>query len=256
MNLRGEVIGINAAISSPTGTSVGIGFAIPINLARAVVPDLIATGKVSRGWLGVRLSDVTERQAKRLGLKAVKGVVIDSVFAGSPADKAGIRRGDLVTQFNNTAVDDMNEFMVEVSTVKSGVKVPVEINRDGETMMVYATVGDRDASLASSNRQGAPSDVESENWLGMEVVTFTPAIAREIGIKHVPGVYVTRVYAGSPAERAAIAEGTVITQINGRDIEGIGDVADIAKNLPSSGVRIALIALEPDGTIARKMVRP
>ncbi|HVP07092.1 MAG TPA: trypsin-like peptidase domain-containing protein, partial [Candidatus Acidoferrum sp.] len=108
LNLRGEAIGINAAIAGPTGASVGIGFAIPINLARAVVPDLIATGKVSRGWLGVSLSDVTERQAKRLGLKAVEGVMIDSVFAGSPADQAGIHRGDLVTSFNRSEVANMS----------------------------------------------------------------------------------------------------------------------------------------------------
>jgi serine protease Do len=256
LNLRGEVIGVNAAISSPTGTSVGIGFAIPINLARAVVPDLIATGKASRGWLGVRLADVTERQAKRLGLKAVKGVVIDTVFTNSPADQAGMRRGDLVTKFNGTDVDNMNEFMVEVSTIKAGVRVPMEVIRDGETMTVYATVGDRDASSASASRQGAPSGVESQEWLGMQVVDFTPSMARQLGIKHIPGVYVARVFPGTAADRASISEGTVITQINGRDIESIGDVADISKNMPTTGSRIPLIVLEPDGSMARKMLRP
>jgi serine protease Do len=256
LNLRGEAIGVNAAISSPTGTSVGIGFAIPINLARAVVPDLIATGKASRGWLGVRLADVTERQAKRLGLKAVKGVVIDSVYRNSPADKAGIRSGDLVTKFNGTDVENMNEFMVEVSTVKAGARVPVDIVRDGDNMTLYATVDDRDSWLASSGIPTGPTTVESQMWVGMQVVNFTPAMAREIGIKHIPGVYVVRVFPGTAADKASIAEGTIITEVNGREIESIGDVADIAKNMPSSGNGIPLIVLEPDGSIARKILRP
>ncbi|MEW6050731.1 MAG: trypsin-like peptidase domain-containing protein [Candidatus Zixiibacteriota bacterium] len=255
LNLRGECVGVNSAISSPTGSSVGIGFAIPINLARAVVPDLIASGKVSRGWLGVWLSNVTERQAKRLGLKAVQGVVIDSVFYGSPAEQAGIRRGDVVVAFNNEEVQNSNQFAVLVSTVKSGASVPVQVIREGNEMTLTATVADRDASLASASVGRGGRDQMALDWMGMELVSFTEDMARQIGIKPIAGLYVNRVYSGSAADRASIAEGTIITQVSGAEVGSIGDIKRLETRI-GKGARVPLIVLEPDGTIARKVLRP
>lgn len=253
VNLRGEVIGVNAAISTPTGGSVGISFAIPINMARAVVPDLIASGKASRGWLGVWLSNLTVRDAKRLGLAAVKGVKIDSVFVGSPAEKAGIRRGDVVTSFNEAEVINSDQFSVLVSTVKNGSSVPLQVLRDGDEVKLYATVADRDAFLASqpasSNRRG--TGVGPLEWNGMELVTFTPEIARQLGIRHVEGVYVARVYPGSPADRASVAEGTIIMQVNNEPVESVTDV----RGASGSSARVSLIVQEPDGSVARKVIR-
>ncbi|MFZ5979671.1 MAG: trypsin-like peptidase domain-containing protein [Candidatus Zixiibacteriota bacterium] len=256
INLRGECIGINAAISSPTGSSVGIGFAIPINLARAIVPDLIATGKVSRGWLGVWLSNVNEREAKRQGLPAVKGIVIDSVFRDSPAAQAGLKRGDIVTAFNNSEVLNVNQFSVLVTTVEHNQEIPIDIVRDGDKMTLYTTVVDRDAFLASHQQtQQDNPEVAVEEWLGMDMITFTPEIARQIDIKHVPGLYVVRVYPRSAADRASIAEGTIIMQVNKQNVGSIEDLRNIVQNL--SGLnRVSLIVQEPDGSIARKVIRP
>lgn len=255
LNLRGECIGVNAAISSPTGTSVGIGFAVPINLARAIVPDLIASGKVSRGWLGVWLSNVTEREAKRQGLKAVKGIVIDSVFTDSPAQKAGLKRGDIVTIFNNSEVLNVNQFSVLVTTVKHGEEVPVEVVRGGDELTLYTTVVDRDTFIASHTTPDDSRENAVEEWLGMETITFTPEVARQIDIKHVEGLYVVRVYPGTPADRASITEGTIIMQVNKEPVTSINDLKNLTQKL-SGQSRISLIVQEPDGSIARKVIRP
>ena len=256
LNLKGECIGVNAAISSPTGTSVGIGFAIPINLARAIVPDLIADGRASRGWLGVILSDVTERQAKREGLSEVKGVVIDSVFSNSPAGHAGIKSGDIVVGFDGKEVVNSNQFSVLVSTVKSGMQVPVEVLRGGHRQTLTATIADRDAFMASSSERIDPNVDIVQSWLGMELFTFTARIARELGIDPVEGVYVARVYPGSPADRASIAEGTIIMQVNDNPISSIQEINEFARQQGQSSNRVVLIVQEPNGTIARKVVRP
>ncbi|PWB68569.1 peptidase [candidate division GN15 bacterium] len=257
LNLRGECIGVNSAIYGPNGTSVGIGFAIPINIARAVVPDLIATGTVTRGWLGVWLSPtgVTERDAKRLGLAAVKGVKVDSTFPGSPAAQAGIADGDVIVEFNNNEVDDQSQFSSLVATVRHDQTVPIALVRDGKRINIDVTLADRDKFLASLPAAARTRTATPQQWLGMEFTDFTPEIARQIGIKHIDGVYVTRVYPGSQADRASIGEGTIIMQVNNQAVTSVTDLELVARRIPDD-VRIPLIVQEPDGSIARKMIRP
>ena len=255
LNLRGECIGVNAAISSPTGTSVGIGFAIPIDLARAIVPDLIASGKASRGWLGVWLRDVTEREAKEQELEAVRGVVIDSVFPGSPAKQAGIKSGDVVVKFNEHDVANASQFSVLVSTVRQGNIVPVEVIRNRERLTLRTTVGDRDTFLASTESQSPYVEDQSEIWLGMELIDFTPEIAREIGARHIEGVYVTHVFVDTPAERASINTGSILMKIDNQSVKSIRDIRELARQIGRSDRRIPIIVQEPDGSVARKVVR-
>lgn len=255
LNLRGECIGVNAAISSPTGSSVGIGFAIPIDLARAIVPDLIASGKASRGWLGVWLRDVTEREAKEEALEAVRGVVIDSVFPGSPAQVAGLRRNDVVVKFNGHDVANSSQFSVLVSTVRQGNVVPVEVIRDRERMTLNTTVGDRDTFLASTEGQTTYAEDQSEVWLGMELIDFTPEIAREIGARHMEGVYVASVFVGTPADRASISTGSILMKVDNQSVKSIGDIRELARQIGRSDRRIPIIVQEPDGTVARKVIR-
>lgn len=256
LNLKGEVIGVNAAISSPTGGSVGIGFAIPINLARAIVPDLISMGKVQRGWLGVYLNNVSEDEAKRQGLDAVKGVMIDSVFIGSPAANAGIKKGDIIVGFNNQDVENASQLSVLVSTVRNGQNVPIELFRNGVKQKVSTEIGDRDTYLTSGQEQIQPDDFDTYDWMGMELLTFTPEIAKLLSIEHVPGVFVRRIYSGSPSDRASITRGTLILQIGDKTVKTINDVVTIAKQVQGSSNRIPLIVQEADGTIARRVLRP
>lgn len=256
LNLRGECIGVNAAISSPTGSSVGIGFAIPINMAKAIVPDLIAAGRPSRGWLGVWLSNVTEREAKRQGLEAVRGVMIDSVFAGSPAEMAGLERGDIVTGLANQPVDNASQLSVLVSTIKNGTSVEVEYFRDGSRRVGETVISDRESFLASHDRRSTQDDFEVDRWMGMELMTFTPDIARALAVDYVEGVYVRRVYPGSPADNSSIARGTIILQINNVPVKSLEGVEEVARQVSGTDGRVPLIVQEPDGTIARKVIRP
>ncbi len=257
LNLRGEAIGVNAAISSPTGSSVGIGFAIPINLARSVVPDLIATGIVRRGWLGGNFSNITERDAQQQGLAAVKGVRVDTIYGNSPAEKSGIHPGDIIVAFNNEEVQSASQFSVLVSTVHEGQSIPIDIIRNGHKTTVYATIADKDKSIAQleSSRSLLP-EVRTQDWLGMELATFTSDMARDLGIKHLDGVYVTHVYPGTPADRASVAEGTIITQVNNQPVGDLNALIGVARVIGSQAARIPLIVIEPDGSIARKVLRP
>jgi serine protease Do len=254
LNLRGECIGINAAITSPTGSSVGIGFAIPINLARAIVPDLIASGRPTRGWLGVYMSNVTERQAKHMGLSAVRGIVIDSVFAGSPADQAGMKRGDVVVGFNNQEVANGSQFSVLVATVRQGNSIPVEVIRGGEHINLSATIGDRDNGLAQT-AEGDRGGEEREMLLGMELSRFTAGIAVDIGAEHVDGLYVWRVYPGTPADLAGITAGSIIMKVGKNVVKTVEEFVASIREEPDRS-HIPLIVQEPDGAIARKILRP
>ncbi|MEA1981562.1 MAG: trypsin-like peptidase domain-containing protein [candidate division Zixibacteria bacterium] len=258
LNLKGECIGVNSAISSPTGASVGIGFAIPINMARSIVPDLIESGEVNRAWLGVWLNNVTENEAKRQGLDAVRGVKIDSVFQNSPADLAGIKSGDIILNFNEQDIKDSDELRVLVATLESGSDVPVEIVRDGERLHFNTSVADRKAMERIVNNTVQPDEPEDFNiyeWMGMEIMNYTPEIAQIIGGEFVSGVFVRRVYRNSPASIASVVRGTVILQINDELVSKLEDLEKIVGKIRNPKRRISLIVQEPDGTIARKVIK-
>lgn len=254
LNLRGECIGVNAAITSPTGSSVGIGFAIPVNLARAIVPDLIASGRASRGYFGVRFNDVTERVAKQYNLEAVRGIVIGEVVPGSPAARAGIREGDIVTRFNNQEVANGSQFSVLVSTVRRGSVVPVDVIRDGVPLEFQATVADRETWLAQAESEPEVEEERAEVILGMEISTYTAEIAQDIGAEHVPGLYVWSVYPGTPADRAGITAGSIIMKVGAAAVTSIDELVTKIRD-EGSKQRIPLFVQEPDGAIARKIIR-
>ena len=258
LNLKGEAIGVNAAISSPTGTSVGIGFAVPINLARTIVPDLISHGKASRGWLGVWFAPVTEREAKRQGLSAVEGVLVEKVFENSPAERAGLKSGDIILGFNNHVVDNTGQLSVMVSTTRSGQEIPVDILRDGKKMTMNTVVADRDEFLASAQGQQAqaPDDFDVRNWYGMELISFTPDVASALDMKPMDGLYVRRVDADSPADRASITRGTIILQVDETPVKSLQELEKATQLLKKTSRAVGLIVQEADGTVARKVIRP
>ncbi len=260
LNLRGECIGVNSAISSPTGASVGIGFAIPISLARSVVPDLIALGKVNRGWLGVWLGRLTERETRLQGIDGLHGVKIDSVFTDSPADRAGIKSGDIILKINGQEIENNQHLSVLISQAKGGQPVPVEYIRESVRHEANVIVADRDTFMASleSNdpRAVIPPDTRSVRWLGMELVSFSEELAALLKIEPIDGVFVRRVGQGTPADISSIRRGTVILQVNNQSVSSIDDILAISDELPSSVKRIPMIVVEPDGSVARKVVRP
>jgi len=239
INLAGEVVGINTAI---VAHGQGIGFAIPVNMAKEILDDLKAKGKVTRGWLGVSVQDITDDIAKGLKLKEQSGALVTEVFEGDPADKAGIKQGDIIKEVDGKAVRDTHELLRVVAMVPVGKKVNVKILREGALKDFQVSVAEREESkeLASARKDS------KENY-GMMVQEITPEIARRLGMSTPAGVLVTQVREGSSAEDAGIQPQDVILQINKVKINNLKDYQrEIAKKTAED--RILLLIKRGRGT--------
>jgi Do/DeqQ family serine protease len=218
VSTRGELIGINSQILSPSGGNIGIGFAIPANMARNVMTQLIDHGSVRRGMLGVTVQPVTSEIARSLGMSSARGALVNSVQAGSAAEKAGIRRGDVITAVNGQAVKDGNELRNEVAQMLPGSEARVTVVRDGKEQTYAVKLGELRAERARVDRQpgeGAPTATE----YGLEVEPLTRESARELGVRATSGLVVTDVQPGSRAADAGIRPGDVIAEVDGTRVE-------------------------------------
>ena len=248
LNLRGEAIGVNAAISSPTGSSVGIGFAIPIDFARAVVPDLIEHGQVSRGWLGVSdIRDVPREMADEMKLSGA-AVTFDKVIRGSPAAKAGLKPRDIIFSYDGKKITDAEDFRFQVATTPADQKVRLDVMRDGQALVVDAVIGDRSRALQEmqSPRQLPYSD---DYWLGMKVSECTPELAYRLGVDCAPqgGVIVTEIIPGSPAYNRNIVPGVIIVEIDKFQINTLDDYREAVLNLRNHQKAISFIIYDTEG---------
>jgi serine protease Do len=210
-DLDGNVIGINTAIESPTGQggSVGIGFAIPINMARQVMNQLMKTGKIVRGYLDLFPQDIDEDLAKALKLKSTEGALVRQVPEGGPADKAGIKRGDVITAFDGKKIADSVELRNLVAQAPPGTKVTVTLIREGKEMNVTVVLGERPAEATTPQRKQQPEQMTSSR-LGISVQTLTPDLADNLGYKGDRGVVIVSVVAGSAADDAGLQRGDLI----------------------------------------------
>ncbi len=255
MNLKGEAIGINSAIASPNRGSVGIGFAIPSNLAHVIATDLISEGKVSRGWLGVTLSELNPDQAEASGIDAGKGILISEVVPGSPAASAGLQPNDIILGFNGKDVTDIYGFRLMVAEHDMGEAVTINLSRDGKDQAVRVILGDRDVSMAQMQeqmlqQQNPHQDVrEVSTWLGMQVETSTENLARQYQVEYHPGVIVTSVDDGSPADKKNIVPGTIITKIDFKDVRDKEDFVRISSELKDREKAIAFYIFDLNGNI-------
>jgi serine protease Do len=220
-DLDGNVIGINTAISSPSGGNVGIGFAIPINMARKVMEQLIETGKVTRGFLGLVPQDIDDNLAKALNLKSTKGSLVGDVSSDGPADKAGIKRGDIITSFNDKEIEDSQKLREIVAETKPGSTVPVAILRDGKGLVLNVTLAERPNNVAAAG-EGKQQEENSEK-LGLSVEALTPSLASQLGYEKDHGVVVTAVADGSPASETNIRRGDLIKEVNKSSIHSVSD---------------------------------
>ncbi len=222
VNIEGELVGINTMIYSRTGGNMGIGFAIPISMARRVMEDLIYEGEVTRGWIGVSIQNLTGSAREAMGLEDVGGgVLIGDVFEGQPADKAGMQQGDVVLSIGGKEVEEVNELRNVVAALKPGEEVPVEIVRDGEKKTLSVEITRRDTGeipQLSRQEEQVPSEEgeqspEGIDRLGVEVKNITPSLRSEMGIPDdVEGVVVVGVDEGSPASRG-LRRGDVIQMV-------------------------------------------
>jgi serine protease Do len=236
VNMQGEVIGINSAILSRTGGNVGIGFAIPVNMAKRIYTELAAKGKVTRGWLGVSIQALTPELAKSFGLKDAKGVLVSDVVQDSPAEKAGVAAGDIITEFNGRKVDSPQDLQKAVAETTPGKGVPVQLWRDKATKTVEIRIGetpDDAVALRSSNR--------GRSMLGLEVRPVTPEIARQLNLRSPEGVVVVRVEDEGPAAEAGLQRGDVIRELNRQRVRGMADWDRVVRELkPGDRVTVLL----------------
>ncbi|MCW8962330.1 MAG: DegQ family serine endoprotease [Gammaproteobacteria bacterium] len=213
VNLNGEVIGINTAIFSRSGGYMGVGFAIPINLAKGVAKQLVEKGEVTRGQLGIMIQQLTPELAESFGFDNNKGILVAQVMEGSPADKAGLQQGDLITHYQGKVVENIGKFRNRVALTPPGTSARLTIIRDGKSQVIKATIGKLDENLVSSDSTTVNSDE-----IGLSVQTLTPELARQFDIPSVKGVVVTQVVQGSVASLAGIVPGVVIEQVNQQTI--------------------------------------
>ena len=214
INLRGEVIGINTAIFSRTGGNMGIGFAIPINLAKELLPQLRGKGKVTRGYLGVLIQKVTPEIAESLGMDRGYGALVANVSKDGPADKAGVKVGDVIVEFDGKEVKDSGDLPIIVARTAVDKKIRMKVLRDKKEFTLNVAVGElKDEEVVAS----APEKGE----LGMTVQKLTPQLAENLGLDKTDGVVVTAVEPGSAADEAGIRRGDVIVEVDRKPVRGV-----------------------------------
>lgn len=213
-NMDGKVIGINTAI---VAQGQGIGFAIPINMAKTILADLKTKGKVTRGWLGIAVQDVSEDIAKNLNHKNKGGAIVSDVFAGDPADLAGIKIGDIVTEINGKVIKDTHDLLLTIAALHVGEKVSIKVIRDGKEMTFVVLVSER------KNKPENASAKEAKEYFGITAQEITPEISRQLGISREAGVIIVDVENGSSADNFGLQPQDIIVQVNKVKITSMRD---------------------------------
>jgi serine protease Do len=250
INTRGEVIGINTAIYSRTGANNGIGFAIPIDMARNVMDQLKAHGRVIRGWLGVEIQEVTPDLAQSFGLPKPEGALVASADKDGPAGKGGIERGDIVLSFNGHPVNDEHELPALVAQTPINTKVPVEVVRNGKHMTLEVTIGERKEPQVASAKAETPGG----NW-GMQVGDITPEIAQQFHLENTKGVVIQKVAPDSPSAEAGLQAGDVVLEINHDKVAAVSDFVAKAKEAQTKK-KPALLLVQRGGATLYTVIKP
>jgi serine protease Do len=236
VNARGELVGINTAIFSTSGGYQGIGFAVPTSMAKSVMDSLITKGKVIRGWLGVSIQGLTPELAKEFDMKGEKGVLVGDVVDGGPSEKAGLKRGDIVVEFDGRKIEDPNQLRNMVANTEPGKHVELKIIREGKAETKSVTIGELPAEMQKLARG------EYNNLLkGVAVHDLTPEIYSRLNVsKKVKGVVVTQVDGDSPAA-SILTQGDIIQEIDRQKIENVKDYETIVSRIkPGKGILLLI----------------
>ena len=248
-NLEGEVIGINTAIYSPNGGSVGIGFAVLSNVAKPIVAQLEEHGKVSRGWLGVQIQEVTPAIAASLGLHGEQGALVAVVTPGSPGAKGGIKQGDVILSFNGSEVSHLRDLPRLVAGTAPDAGATMKVWRNGQTVELQAKVGElTNEKIASANGGEDEDQPAKAEAMGMHFAPLTAQLRRELHVaKDVHGVVVTRVDHGSAAQDVGLSEGDVLVTIDQQAVNTPEEAAEKLKEVANSPKKSALLLLNRHG---------
>ncbi|MCF6147818.1 MAG: DegQ family serine endoprotease [Candidatus Kuenenia sp.] len=225
VDLNGEVIGINTAIFTRSGGYQGIGFAIPVNMVKAIMKDLIEKGKVTRGWLGVAIQDISPDLAESFDVAITEGVIISDVQDNSPAKEAGFERGDIVINYNGKPIRDVNHLRNTVAQTEVGKKVKVTVLRSGEEKILTVKIGEQPVEMFAA----APGGPIPEKELGITVQTLTKEIAKNLGLEDETGVIVTEVHPEGPAAMTGMREGDIIKEVNRQKITNVEEFNSAVK---------------------------
>ncbi|HEX3034697.1 MAG TPA: DegQ family serine endoprotease [Thermodesulfobacteriota bacterium] len=236
-NLKGEVIAVNTAIIAG---GQGIGFAMPINMAKFVVNQLRTKGKVVRGWLGVLVQQVTPDIAESFGLKDARGALVADVTPGGPADKAGIKRGDVIVSFNGNKISEMPELPKLVAITPPGTEAGLKFLRDGKEKEIEIKLGE----LPEEATKVGAAEEQVEKDLGLIVQEITPQVQKRLGIKDSEGVIITNVRPGTVAAETGLQGGDIILEINKKKIKDLEDYRKTMDSLKSGETALLLVKRE------------
>ena len=228
VDLKGEVVGINVAIFSTSGGYQGIGFAIPINNAKKIIAKLIEGKKITYGWFGVTVQDLSDELAKYFGLSDKSGALVVSVLESSPAQKAGMKESDVIKQFDNKAINNVRELLNAVGKAEIGRKTKVVVIREKKELTLEVEVGERPENLEEVSAKATST---SSKWRGLTVEELTPYAASRLGVEERKGVVVVDVEPDSPADGAGIIAPDVILEINKQAVKNMSDYQRITKGL-------------------------
>jgi serine protease Do len=232
VNMQGEVIGINTAI---VAGGTGIGFAIPVNMAKKIYADLVAKGKVTRGWLGVSIQQLTPELAKSFGAKDTKGVLVSDVVGDSPAAKSGLQPGDILLEFDGKKVDGPADLQRAVGLKTPGVTAKAKVWRDRSEKTLDLKIGE-----APDEREAAARPGKGKGVLGLDLRAITPEIARQLNLRSTEGVVVSAVEDGSAAAEAGVQRGDVVREVNRQKVKSLPDFERATKDM-KEGDRVTLL---------------
>lgn len=250
INLDGQLVGINTAIASRSGGNQGVGFAIPTNLAQNIMNQLIETGEVQRGYLGITGGEIDRTMAQALGLEKPQGVIVGGVQQDSPANEAGLREGDVIKSVNGQQIEGWASFRTEIASMQPGDEVDLGVIRDGDEQNITVTLGELpDSATASSGRsQQNNNDRDLQQSLGFNVQDLTPRIAEELELSpDQNGVVVTGISRRSSAYQEGLREGDVITSVAKQQVEDVGDFNEIMSELVQEEDQVVLMRILRQG---------
>jgi len=235
LNTKGEVVGINTAIIP---YAQGIGFAIPINMAKRNIEDLINLGRVRTPWIGVYIQEVTPEIAEQFGLSEAKGVLVGDVVKDSPAEKSGIKRGDIIVKVNDEEVNSTQKLQDKIRSINIGEKAKIEVVRDGKAINFIVKIGE----MPTTQEEGEfPKEKVFSIQTGLRVEKVTPEIAKEVGLPWVKGLVITEVIPGSSAEDMGLSRGDIILEANRTELSSLEEWEEVISKLEPGSTLLLLV---------------